>query len=303
MPVIDQPLDLGLCLGRSVQRFRRAFSFEPENVAASKLAVTIKTDSLQTQFAARDKDLKDADWFNVTEFPEMTFVGTEFVKKDEHAGTITGKLTLHGTTKPVTLNVVLNKVGQNPLDKQNSAGFSARGRLKRSDFGMKTFLGAIGDDVDIYHRNGADQGGCANIRFKERKRRRRFCGGPARLAGRNLIAMFAAAAAWRVTNRLLVFYVGHGHRQHPEYSLRQLVNGAAALRAELRSLELGHGDIVSSLLPNGHPLSPLCGRASRTPNRDRPPHRAAATSAARDTGSPPIAPGQQIGRIGCVRCR
>jgi polyisoprenoid-binding protein YceI len=129
--------------------FGGTFSFDPESVGASKLTVTIKTDSLQTQFAARDKDLKGADWFNVTEFPEMTFVGTEFVKKDEHSGTLTGKLTLHGAAKPVTLNVVLNKVGQNPLDKQNSAGFSARGTLKRSDFGIRAFLGPIGDDVDI----------------------------------------------------------------------------------------------------------------------------------------------------------
>ena len=47
------------------------------------------------------------------------------------------------------LDVVVNKVGQNPLDKINSAGFSARGTLKRSDFGMKTFLRAIGDEVDL----------------------------------------------------------------------------------------------------------------------------------------------------------
>jgi polyisoprenoid-binding protein YceI len=129
--------------------FNGNFSLDSENVAASKLAVTIKTDSLQTQFAPRDKDLKGADWFNVTEFPEMTFVGTEFAKKDEHTGTITGNLTLHGTTKPVTLDVVLNKVGQNPLDKKNSAGLSARGTLKRSDFGMKAFLGPIGDEIDL----------------------------------------------------------------------------------------------------------------------------------------------------------
>ena len=125
------------------------FSLDPENVAASKLAVTIKADSLQTQFAARDKDLKGADWFNIIEFPEMTFVGTEFASKDERTGTITRNLTLRGTTKPVTLDVVLNKIGQNPLDKQNSAGLSARGTLKRSDFGMKAFLGPIGDEVDL----------------------------------------------------------------------------------------------------------------------------------------------------------
>jgi len=129
--------------------FSGKFTLNPENVATSKLAITIKTDSLQTQLAARDKDLKGADWFNVTEFPEMTFIGTEFAKKDEHTGTITGNLTLHGTTKPVTLDVVLNKIGQNPFDKRNSAGLSARGVLKRSDFGMNALLGTIGDEVDI----------------------------------------------------------------------------------------------------------------------------------------------------------
>jgi polyisoprenoid-binding protein YceI len=97
---------------------------------------------------ARDKDLKGADWFNVTEFPEMTFIGIEFVKKGEHTGTITGNLTLHGTTKPVTLDVVFNKIGQNSFDRQNSAGLSARGTLKRFDFGMKTLLGPIGDEID-----------------------------------------------------------------------------------------------------------------------------------------------------------
>jgi polyisoprenoid-binding protein YceI len=129
--------------------FSGTLSFDATNVSASKLSVTIRTDSLETQFAPRDKDLKGADWFNTTEFPEMTYVGSVFLKKDEHSGMVAGKLTLHGTTKPVTLNVVVNKVGQNPLDKINSAGFSARGTLKRSDFGMKTFLGPIGDDVDL----------------------------------------------------------------------------------------------------------------------------------------------------------
>ena len=129
--------------------FTGNISFDANNVPASKVNVSIKTESLQTQFAPRDKDLKGADWFNVTEFPEMTFVGTEFVKKDDHTGTLTGNLALHGVTKPVTLNVVVNKVGQNPLDKIDSAGFSARGTFKRSDFGIKTYLGAIGDDVDL----------------------------------------------------------------------------------------------------------------------------------------------------------
>lgn len=125
------------------------FSFDPANVGASKVAVTIKTASIQTQFTPRDNDLKGADWFNVVEFPEMTFVGTSFAKKDDKAGAITGNLTLLGVTKPVVLDVTFNKAGIRAADKKQAAGFSARGHLKRSDFGMKTFLPYIGDDVDL----------------------------------------------------------------------------------------------------------------------------------------------------------
>jgi polyisoprenoid-binding protein YceI len=125
------------------------FSFDPANVSASKLAVSIKTASIQTQFTPRDNDLKGADWFNVTEFPDMKFVGTGFAKKDDHTGTITGNLTLRGVTKPVALDVTFNKAGVRPTDKAEAAGFSARGSLKRSDFGMKTFLPYIGDEVDL----------------------------------------------------------------------------------------------------------------------------------------------------------
>jgi hypothetical protein len=68
--------------------FSGTLSFDPNNVSAGKLNVTIKTESLQTQFAPRDKDLKGADWFNTTEFPEITYVGSQFAKKDDHTGTI-----------------------------------------------------------------------------------------------------------------------------------------------------------------------------------------------------------------------
>ncbi len=130
--------------------FAGTLSFDPANVGASKLDVTIKTESIETQFAERNKHLKGADWFNVTEFPTMKFVGKTFAKKDDKTGTIAGDLTLLGVTKPVTLDVTFNKLGVNPLDKINSVGFSAKAALKRSDFGLKTFLPAIGDDIDIW---------------------------------------------------------------------------------------------------------------------------------------------------------
>ena len=126
-----------------------AISFDPANPVASKLNVAIKTASLQTQFAPRDADLKGADWFNVAEFPEMTFTGKTFVKKDDKTGTVTGDLTLLGVTKPVTLDVTFNKAGLNPVFKVEAVGFSARGSFNRTDFGLKTFVPYIGDKVDL----------------------------------------------------------------------------------------------------------------------------------------------------------
>jgi polyisoprenoid-binding protein YceI len=126
-----------------------SFSFDPANIGASKLKVVIKTDSLATQFGPRDNDLKGADWLNVTEFPEATFVGTSYDRKDDHTGTITGNLTLLGSTKPVVLNVTFNRAGPSPASKLETAGFSASAKLKRSDFGLKTFLPYIGDEVSL----------------------------------------------------------------------------------------------------------------------------------------------------------
>ena len=52
-------------------------------------------------------------------------------------------------TKPVTLNVTFNKAGLRPTDKKQAAGFSATGKFKRSDFGMKTYIPYIGDEVSL----------------------------------------------------------------------------------------------------------------------------------------------------------
>ena len=125
------------------------FTFDPTNIAASKVAVTIKTASLATQFTPRDNDLKGADWFNVTEFPEMTFVGTSYDKKDDHTGTLTGNLTLLGTTKPLTLNVTFNRASVRASDKKDTAGFSATGKLKRCGFRHEDLHPIYGDEVSL----------------------------------------------------------------------------------------------------------------------------------------------------------
>jgi polyisoprenoid-binding protein YceI len=125
------------------------FSVDRDNPVASSASLTIDTSSIYTGFEARDKHLRSPDFFNVQEFPEMKFVSTKVERTGEKTAKVTGNLTLLGVTKPVTLDVTLNAIKEDARTKKNLAGFSARGTLKRTDFGMKYLAGPISDDVTL----------------------------------------------------------------------------------------------------------------------------------------------------------
>ena len=63
------------------------------------------------------------------------------------AAVVTGDLTFHGVTRPLELQAKFNAAGPNPLDKAYTTGFEVSGDLKRSDYGVKTYLPVIGDEV------------------------------------------------------------------------------------------------------------------------------------------------------------
>ncbi|MBZ9708589.1 YceI family protein [Mesorhizobium sp. ESP7-2] len=131
------------------KEFSGSFAFDAARPTESNLEVSVKVAGISTNNVQRDSDIQGADWFNATEFPQITFVGREFKAADAKSGTIKGDLTIAGVTKPVTLDVTFNKEGQNPWDKSHVVGFSARTSIKRSDFGMKAALGMIGDEVSL----------------------------------------------------------------------------------------------------------------------------------------------------------
>jgi polyisoprenoid-binding protein YceI len=125
-------------------------TFDPADVTKSALNVTIKTASIDTHFAQRNKDLMSPDFLNVAEFPEMTFKSTSIEKTGDKTGKVTGELTLLGVTKPVIMDVTFTKVAPNPFHNNTpTAGFEAHAVIKRSDFGMKAEIPNIGDEVDI----------------------------------------------------------------------------------------------------------------------------------------------------------
>lgn len=116
----------------------------------SKIEVVIDPASIYTANDTRDEHLKGPEFFDVKKFPTLTFKSTRVEVTGKNTANVTGDLTMHGITKPVDLVVRLNKAGPSPLDKSRQvAGFSALGKLKRSDFGIKTYVPMIGDEVTL----------------------------------------------------------------------------------------------------------------------------------------------------------
>lgn len=124
-------------------------TFDKDAVEKSMVNVTIDTTSVDTNHAKRDEHLRSPDFFNAKEFPKMTFKSTKIEKTGDKTGKLHGDLTMLGVTKPVVLDVTFNKDGVSPASKLETAGFSARGTVKRTEFGMKYGAPAIGDDIQL----------------------------------------------------------------------------------------------------------------------------------------------------------
>ncbi|AWB06898.1 polyisoprenoid-binding protein (plasmid) [Azospirillum humicireducens] len=124
-------------------------SFDKDAVEKSTVNVTIDAASIDTNHAKRDEHLRSPDFFNAKEFPKLTFKSTKIEKTGDKTGKLHGDLTMLGVTKPVVLDVTFNKDGVSPASKLETAGFSARGTVKRTDFGMKYGAPAVGDDIQL----------------------------------------------------------------------------------------------------------------------------------------------------------
>ncbi len=98
---------------------------------------------------SRDDHLRAADFFNSAEFPEMTYKSTKLNFSGDNLESIDGTLKLLGVSKPVKLTVSSFKCGPHPFTKKPMCGADVEGSLKRTDFGMKFGVPAIGDEVKL----------------------------------------------------------------------------------------------------------------------------------------------------------
>lgn len=117
--------------------------------ANSHVEVSFAIDGINTGVAKLDEHLKSPDFFDAAQFPTATFKSTKVKVTGKNTAKVTGDLTIHGVTKPVTLDVTLNKNAVNPMFNKTVVGFSAKGKIKRSDFGMGKYVPAVSDDIDL----------------------------------------------------------------------------------------------------------------------------------------------------------
>ena len=113
--------------------------------------MTAKISSIDTRVEARNNHLKSADFFDAVKFPTMDFKSTSLKKVSTNNYKLTGNLTLHGVTKPVTMDLVYKGSVENPMSKKQTQGFQVTGVIKRSDFSVGNGFPApmLSDEVRI----------------------------------------------------------------------------------------------------------------------------------------------------------
>jgi polyisoprenoid-binding protein YceI len=128
-----------------------SFMFDEDEKTLSDLAVTIDATSVFTNDERRDGHLRSDDFLAAESHPDITFVMTDAVAESDTTGKVMGDLTLRGETRPVTLDVTLNKVGPYPWGDNYVVGVTAETTIKRSEWGMTYAIenGLVGDEVPI----------------------------------------------------------------------------------------------------------------------------------------------------------
>lgn len=125
-----------------------SLTIDPAQPEKASLSVEIPMNEARTSSTKLDAHLKTPDFLDTAQFPTAKFVSTG-VKVDGMTAEITGNLTLHGVTKPVTLEAQFTGAGTHPMNKKLNVGFSGTTSIKRSDFGMTKYIPLVSDEVKL----------------------------------------------------------------------------------------------------------------------------------------------------------
>jgi polyisoprenoid-binding protein YceI len=124
-------------------------NFTPATASASRVEFAIEAPSINTGLVPFNKKLMEPEWFDGAKNPAIKFKSTKIESAGDNKYKMTGDMTLRGVTKPMTWDVTFNGGLYNSFAQAHAIGFSARGVVKRSDWGMKELAGVVGEDVEV----------------------------------------------------------------------------------------------------------------------------------------------------------
>jgi len=140
-------LGMSWIMGR-FDSFTGDYSFDANKPEESTLNIVVDTTSVNTNHAERDKHLRGSDFLDVEKYPQATFVSESVTLNNDNTGTMTGKLTLHGVEKTITVDI--NKIGEgkDPWGGYRT-GFDGSTTLKLADYGITKNLGKASETLEL----------------------------------------------------------------------------------------------------------------------------------------------------------
>ena len=141
-------LGLSTYVGR-FNDFSASLEFNPANIEATRLDARVDTTSVDVDDSIVEGTLQNSDWFHSEQFPQAAFTTTAIESLGNNQFVFTGDLTLRGVTKTVSFQGRFNGGATNLLTRRYTLGFTARGTLNRTDFGIDRYTGLVGEEVEL----------------------------------------------------------------------------------------------------------------------------------------------------------
>ncbi len=128
--------------------FKGTFSYDAKKPDQSKIEFTVKTASVDSNHAERDKHLRGKKFLDVKKFPQAKFISTAYKKTGDKAGVLSGNLTLHGVTRPVSMKVIQLGAGRDPWGGFRR-GFETQLTIRLHDYDIKHNLGSASEELEL----------------------------------------------------------------------------------------------------------------------------------------------------------
>ncbi|MGZ9897471.1 YceI family protein [Shewanella gaetbuli] len=141
-------LGLSTYVGRFNQ-FDASLNFSPKNMTDAQLEAIVEINSIDVNNSKLEKTLQNTTWFNSEQFPQAHFISETVTPISENQFNFNGQLTLRGVTKPVTFSATFHGGADNWMTGKYTLGFSAKGKINRSDFEMSSYIPMVGDEIEL----------------------------------------------------------------------------------------------------------------------------------------------------------